>query len=283
MKIGVFTVCAPEWEPFELMEKLSAMGYDGIEWRMTADAGDRSKPTFWEGNRASIAPEAVLEQAEALKAKAKALRLEFPSVAAYIDCQDLAKVDLNLKAAAALGAKSCRINSGLWRAPMGRYMDLMKKLRAQYAEVAKLAAKHGVRALIETHPGQFCPSVFKALWVLEGLDPKHVGIMWDPSNQISEGGEKVPMVLDMIGPYLGEVHVKNARMVSSQGPGRQITWKNEPCPVWAGIIDWPKTIDLLKKAGYDGWLHFEDFSTEMPIEQRLRENLQWFRELVGKA
>ena len=56
MKIGVFTVCAPEWEPLELMEKLSAMGYDGIEWRMTADAGDRSKPTFWEGNRASIAP-----------------------------------------------------------------------------------------------------------------------------------------------------------------------------------------------------------------------------------
>lgn len=281
MKIGVFTVSTPEYEPIELLEKLAALGYDGVEWRMTEDKGDRSKPSYWEGNRTTLTAEEAIARGPELRARARSLGLEIASVAAYVDCQDLAKVDLHLEATAALGATNCRVNSGTWRVHLGRYWDMMRACKAKYAKVAGIAARHGVRALIETHPGQLCPSVFKALWVLEGLDPRHVGIMWDPSNQISEGGEKVPMVLDMIGPYLAEVQVKNARYVSGPGPGRQTLWKNEPCPVWAGIIDWPNVLKLLRQAGYDGWLFFEDFSTDQPTETKLREDVAWFRELLA--
>jgi sugar phosphate isomerase/epimerase len=48
------------------------------------------------------------------------------------------------------------------------------------------------------------------------------------------------------------------------------------------MVDWPEAVAALKRAGYNGWIHLEDFSTVYPLEERLRGNLAWFRELLAR-
>jgi len=280
MKIGVFTVCVPDYEPIEAIEKLKAMGFDGVEWRVTKDEGDKNNPSFWSGNRATFTAGELIENAESLKAKCNEVGMEMPSIAAYIDCNDLSQVELHLKAAAAVGAGAVRIGPGQYDREGLAYPQQVEKAARQYAKVADLARKYGVRALIETHMNQLAPSITKAMNILRGLDPKHVGIMWDPANQIYEGLEMPQMAIAEAGQYLGEVHVKNAVNVKEQESDEQTIWKTTWASVRHGCVNWPEIIAELKKANYDGWLMFEDFSTTAPREKQIADNLNWFRKLI---
>lgn len=279
MKLGVFTVSVPEWDPIETLRILSEMGYDGVQWRVYADKPQET-PGFWRGNRCSMSAEQIIQRADELKAKAAESKLEMPSLAAYVSCDDLAAVELHLQAAKAIGAKACRIGTPGYDAEKGDYYKLLKSSREQFAQVAKLAAKYGVRAITEIHPGLITTTMSKCRAVLDGLDPKHVGIIWDVCNQVSEGLETYRMALDIGGPFLHEVHVKNCRWVTKGNEGKTVKWVNEPCPIWEGIVDWPAVIKTLKEFGYNGWLHFEDFSTAMPLRQRTKENHDYIRSLL---
>ncbi|MFP4379332.1 MAG: sugar phosphate isomerase/epimerase family protein [Candidatus Sumerlaeia bacterium] len=281
IKLGVFSVSMPDYEPMDALEVLAELGYDGVEWRVTNDEGDRENPSFWSGNRTSMTAEEVVERADALKTKASELGLEMPSLGTYIGCEDLQVVEGHMMAAKTLGAKSLRIGPGGYDKENGHYWDDIKKAKEQYAKVADLAAEHGVRALIETHMNLLCPSVSKTMRILEGLDPKHVGIMWDPGNQVKEGLEVYSMALDMAGEYLAEVHVKNMRYEKGERERGQQQWSDHWCRIQDGIANWPAIIDELKKRGYEGWMMFEDFSTEVPLKDRLKNNVTWFRELLG--
>ncbi len=279
MKFGIFTVSIPEYEPEKALEVAAELGYDGLEWRVVKDDGDRAKPSFWSGNKTSMTAEEVLAKAPSLKAKAGELGLEMPSLGTYIDCHNLEAVETSMKAAAALGAKSLRVGTGGYK-PERSHAELMAQAKEQYAKVAALAAKYGVRAVVETHHGLITPTVALTMQVLKGLPPEHVGIMWDPGNQAIEGRENYRMALDIAGPYLAEVHVKNCVYDPIAVAGSTAQWKVRWCQVQLGIVNWPEIMGELKRIGYDGWIVFEDFSTELPVHERLKANLAYFKTLV---
>jgi sugar phosphate isomerase/epimerase len=281
MKLGVFTVSMPDYDLPRAMEKLAELGYDGLELRVFEDKGDRTKPGFWSGNRASITAAEIVARAGELKTKAAACGLAIPSLAAYVTSANLPAVEEHCRAAVALGAQNLRINACAYDAARGNYPEQVAEERARYAAVAQMATRYGIRAVIETHMGQLCPTVAAAVNVLRGLDPRHVGIMWDPGNQIHEGLEVYSIALESAGPYLAEVHAKNARYAAGDRANGRAVWKPAWCPLREGIVDWPGVIAALKSAGYTGWIMFEDFSTEHPLDERLKGNLAWFRELIG--
>ena len=280
MKLGVFSVSMPDYDPMQTLEKLAELGYDGVEWRVTDDKGDRAKPSFWSGNRTSMTAAELTALAPKLVAKAAELNLAMPALGAYIDCADAAVVEEHLRAGAAIGAKNVRVSAGRYDPARGSYPAQVQAARAHYAVVAGLARQHGVRAVIETHMGQLAPSMSKAMNILRDLDPKHVGIMWDPGNQVVEGREVYSMALEIAGEYLAEVHAKNMRFEAGETKDGRTVWKSVACPLREGQADWPEIIAALKRFGYDGWIHFEDFSTERPLDERLRDNLAWFREMT---
>lgn len=276
MKFGIFTASAPEYYPLELMDVLAKIGYDGIEWRVARDKGDKSKPSFWSGNRAGLSAEEIITQSEALCAKAKALNLEMPSLASYINNDNLEDVALHFKAANSIGARNVRISPNLYDVEAGGYVEQLAKCKVKYAKVAKLAEQYGVRAIIETHMQYLCSSVYQTMAILGGLNPAYVGIGWDPCNQVYEGRETYEMALDIAGEYLAEVHVKNCVYKRDE----EGTFVMEDCPVNSGLVDWKKIVGLLKKQGYNGWLFFEDFSQDKPLLDKLTFNLPWFRGLI---
>lgn len=280
MKLSVFTASAPDYDPIQTMEKLAIIGYEGVEWRTVQDA-PHDPPSFWKGNRTSMSAQQIIARAKELTTAADKHKIQMHTLAAYISCDDQEAVELHLQAAAAIGAKALRIGAGRYDYDKGGYPSLQASARNNYAKVAKLAQKYGVRALVETHPATLTPSVTLALEVLQGLDPKHVGIIWDPANTFAEGLENYRMALEIAGAYLAEVHVKNQRWVANGANGRQTLWNSSSCPVWEGLVDWPKVISLLKEFGYDGWLAFEDFSTDMPLDRRLAENHAFLHSLLA--
>ena len=281
MKFGVFTVSTPEYDILDCFDKLSAVGYDGLELRITQDDGDRSQPTFWNGNRTTLTAQQVIDRADELKAKAAQTGMEIPALGTYITAADLETVELHMRACAAVGANHLRVGSGPYHRDGTPYPEQVNQVRNQYRRVADLAAKYGVRALIETHMNQLAPSVTKAMNILRDLDPAHVGIMWDPGNQVREGSEVYAMALEEAGPYLGEVHAKNTRWVVSEEENGAVTWATENAPLREGGVNWPQVLSLLQERGYDGWIHFEDFSTVVPTDERVRANLSWFRSLTA--
>jgi sugar phosphate isomerase/epimerase len=279
MKLGVFTVSVPEWDPIATLENLSRMGYDGVEWRVYADV-PHDPPGFWRGNRCSMSAQQIIDRAAELKAKAAACKMAMPSLATYIGYEDLPAVELHMRAAVAIGATALRIGAGGYDNSTGGYWQKLQAVRRGYVEVAKLAAKYNVRALVETHPGTMTSSIPLALAVLDGLDPKHVGLMWDPANCQVEGHSDFRMSLELAGAYLGELHAKNCHLENKGLENGQTKWEWAACPVPEGAVHWPKLIALLKEFGYDGWLMFEDFSTVQPMAQRVAANAAWFRKLL---
>jgi len=271
MKLGVFTVACKEWDPIEAMDRVAAMGYDGVELRVRDDKKDPI----------NLSAEDVIERADELKAKAKETGLEIPSIASYVQSTDMDASVRHLKACAAVGAKCVRIGSGNYQADGPPCWEQLQAAKKNYAEVAKQAAQLGVRAVIETHMGRLAPTVLGARMILDGLDPAHVGIMWDPANQVREGHDRYDMAVDLAGHYMAEVHVKNTRFRAQDETGGRQPWKPEWAPLRKGIVDWPKVISLLKDSGYDGWLITEDFSNEEPLEQKLQSGHDWLRELSG--
>jgi sugar phosphate isomerase/epimerase len=39
----------------------------------------------------------------------------------------------------------------------------------------------------------------------------------------------------------------------------------------------------LRDVGYDGWVSFEDFSTEQPLRERLRDNLAYVKQVARRV
>lgn len=279
MKFGIFTVSIPDYEPEQAIDVAADLGYDGLEWRVTKDEGDRSTPSFWKGNRSSLTAAELIVKAPALKAKAKERGIEFPSLGTYLDCYNLDAVEEGMKAAVAAGAKNLRIGTGGYNQALP-HGEQMAKAKAQYRKVAELAGKHGVRAVVETHHGLITPTVALTMQVLEGLPSSSVGIMWDPGNQVIEGREQYRMALDIAGEYLAEIHVKNCVYEPTLVAGGALQWRTRWCSLQAGFVNWTEIMGLLKAKGYSGWIIFEDFSTDLPLAERLKANIAFFKALA---
>jgi sugar phosphate isomerase/epimerase len=115
------------------------------------------------------------------------------------------------------------------------------------------------------------PSASAAYRLVEGCDPAYIGVLYDPGNMVHEGFENYRMGMEMLGPYLAHVHVKNAGWTQT-GETRDdgfAGWRCEWTGLSRGIVDWPQVITDLKAVGYEGYVGIEDFSREFGSENML--------------
>jgi sugar phosphate isomerase/epimerase len=280
MKLAVFTVALPEWTPEEAVRNLAELGYDGVEWRITDDA-PRDTPGFWQGNRCTFPLSSFVEDAPRIRALTEAAGLAMPAVASYVQAADLANVERVLRGTAALGAPMVRIQVPKYDGKTP-FTPLWDQARRDYAEVARLAREHGVKALVEIHLETVVPSASAARRFLDGFDPEAVGAIYDPGNMVWEGQEQYRLGLEALDLYLAHVHAKNSawRQEGRRADG-SLAWHAEWAPLDAGIVDFPQLFTALRQVGYVGWLSVEDFTTARPLAERVRENLRYLRAFLN--
>ncbi|ABU58379.1 sugar phosphate isomerase/epimerase family protein [Roseiflexus castenholzii] len=283
MRFAYFTAGMPELTPDEAVSALRDAGYDGIEWRVTDQTPSADgRPGFWTGNRCTWPMATFVVDAPRIRALTEGAGLAMPNVGTYVTCNDLPAVEQALQGAAALGAPCARINVPRYDG-VSPYLSLRDRSRAQYREVAAMARQYGVRALIEIHMGNITPSASAAAAFLDGFDPGEVGAIHDAGNMVYEGYEQYRLGLEALGPYLAHVHIKNARWerTGARDDG-SVEWRATFAPLRKGVADIAALIRALKAVGYDGWLSFEDFSTERPLAERIVDNLAYVKNLLGR-
>jgi sugar phosphate isomerase/epimerase len=168
----------------------------------------------------------------------------------------------------------------------GRYSygGLWERARRDYREVERVARAHGVKALVEIHHETIVPSASATRRFLDGFDPGSVGAIYDPGNMVWEGHEQYRLGLETLGPYLAHVHAKNSawRQTGRRADG-SLAWQAEWAPLDEGIVDLGDLLSALRAVGYDGWISVEDFTTEPPLSERVRNNLRSLRRAAGRT
>jgi sugar phosphate isomerase/epimerase len=277
MKFAVFTVMLPDLNPEEAVTALAQTGYDGTEWRVTTvDPRRRSEaPSFWGNNLCTLEP--TLENADRARKLTREAGLELTNLGTYLSPGNLMAVEQAMQFAERAGAPSLRVNAEPYN---GDYFAAFERSLKFYREVEKLAKKYKVRALVETHQGLITPSASLAHRFISNFDPQHVGVIYDPGNMVLEGFETYLMGLQLLGPYLAHVHLKNAALTR---PLEGSIWQPRWLPLEDGVVNFKKVLQSLIKVGYDGWLVMEDFSAARGSLETLTHNMTFMKNLLAEV
>ena len=107
------------------------------------------------------------------------------------------------------------------------------------------------------------------LGLLEKLERPNVGVNFDPANMILYDKGNPIEALRLLGPWVRQVHVKDARLTRTPG-----TW-GEEVPVGTGQVDWPAFFATLRELNYTG-----DFVVEREAGSQRVEDVRAAREVV---
>ena len=282
MKLAVFTVMLPEYDPREGAKLLAENGYEGVEWRVQKVNPDAANApaSFWGQNRCTVNLDTLLEEAPALREMSQEAGLEMCNLATYLAADEFEQIEMVMEAAKVLGAPSLRV--GVPRYDRSRpYDELFQEARESLSRCQALAQKHGIKALVELHMGNITPSASAARRLLETFDPRYIGAILDPGNMMYEGYEQWRMGLQVLGGYLGHVHAKNTiwttTHVDEEGT---LHWQAQAAPMEVGMADWGQIIEDLKSVGYDGFISFEDFGP-LPTAPKVARNAVYMRKLLA--
>lgn len=167
-----------------------------------------------------------------------------------------AHVDL----AADLGASYVRVFPGAGPSA-GPEADVIAARRL--AAAAPYAAERGVRVLLETHDSHAAGADVARVLGLVGH--RGAGALWDVMHTW-RAGEQPAATYKALAPYLGYVQVKD---IGSAGD-------TTPLALGAGVLPLAETVEVLSRAGWDGWLCWE-------YEKRWYEGVPELAGLLGSG
>ncbi|WP_138413566.1 sugar phosphate isomerase/epimerase family protein [Sinomonas gamaensis] len=270
MKLGFYSACLPSLSPEEAIAVASQSGYSGVEWRVSDDVGDSGSPDFLGNNRCTVRPHED-EVAKVCEASRDA-GLEVIALAPYIETGDLETVERLMAMAKCNDVPAVRLRAP-WMGPEG-FHALFDQGRAFFDQAAALAGSYGVKALLEIHQRSICPSASLARQMVGHLPPTRVGVIYDVGNLVVEGYEDHEMALQMLGPLLAHIHLKNAAFYPDAAGG---PWKHQWTELDRGIVDVDRLLRLLQQYDYTGWISVEDFSTSRSDPDKLHYNSKYLR------
>ncbi|HZP86214.1 MAG TPA: sugar phosphate isomerase/epimerase family protein [Burkholderiales bacterium] len=281
MKFSVQTAVLPELSVRQVVEKLSAHGYDAVEWRIHDDY--------------HIAPGELVSRASEIKRLVEDAGLAVSCLTGYAPLSDLAQQERFAEACAILHCPRYRPGAVLYDCKRN-YRDLFRQTVDALASMIEVTSRYHVKPVIETHFQTIAPSASLAYRLVEQFDPSTIGINYDPANLIIEGREAWQMGLELLGPYLDYVHAKNVAWVRENG-----RWRWVFASMREGQVDWGEVIRALKRVDYDGVISFENFhlvpmtstgfvgedltqhaESFRDIDERLDDDLRYLKSLVNE-
>jgi len=285
MKFSVFTVGTPEYDLEETLAKLKEFGYDGVEWRVNNFPKDEatlnSVPSYWGYNKSTVDVDTIEENAKQIKGLCDKYNLEISALATYLSVSDTVKIESVLKAATIMDCHKIRVNVPKYDGTIN-YNVLFNKTIEEVRILEKLAEKYNVKINFETHMWNIIPSASAAYRLVSNFNSKYIGIIHDAGNMVHEGFEQYKFGFELLGDYLDHVHIKNARWVEKEkNEDGSSTFEAEWCPIKKGQVNFNILLADLKATGYDGWLSFEDFSSEQTTDEKLECSLKFIKGIIG--
>jgi len=126
------------------------------------------------------------------------------------------------------------------------YADLTMRIR----EIGQLCKKHGMTLAFETGQEK-APTLVQ---FIHDVGLENIRVNFDPANMILYGSGDPLEALDLVGPYVGGVHGKDAVWAEPDKRGKE--WGVE-VPLGDADAHWPELIPKLKTLGYAGPITIE--------------------------
>jgi len=157
--------------------------------------------------------------------------------------------------------------------------------RATMEKVADVCLKIGVRCVYQIHHGTLVSSASSVWPIVKGLDPKAVGVMLDPGNQVHEGMENWLRSCQLLGEYLAAAGIKDVAIVrdGAKVSEPQKGWKREWVPCDEGVTDWYAFVRGLKAVEFDGtfvFMPFYDSDDPDKMTEKLTREVAYVRSVV---
>lgn len=161
------------------------------------------------------------------------------------------------------------------------FPQLMDRALEGLAELEEMGKQFKLRYVLETHSGSCFASPMTVL-ALRKFSPEYCGFIYDVANSFMEGFIRPRGAVEMLGPYLAYMHVKNIMPMESVDEKGKTVIKWQRRPLCKGVVDWEEVMFALKLAKFDGWMSFEEpYSKDFAAE--IREGVAFLRECEAKA
>jgi sugar phosphate isomerase/epimerase len=236
----------------ETADTVAEIGWDGIECPV------RPKGQIEPERAADELPRLI----ESLRKRGKELTL----LTTGITSLKQPHAELLLRTAAKLGIKRYRM--GFVRYNLQRPVrDQLEELRAQFRDLAALNAELGLQAGYQNHSGRdyFGGPVWDICSILNGLDPRQLGICFDIGHATIEGGLSWPIEARLAQPHLAAVFVKDFTWQRTAAG-----WREQWVLLGDGMVD----------RSFFRWLKTTSFSG--PISQHHEYDHGQGKEMIGK-
>jgi sugar phosphate isomerase/epimerase len=278
---AAFTVMMSEYTMEEAAALLEETGYGGVEWRVHNVSGTRKAGgDSLRGNKATIDLETIVEKAREVRKLAEKHDLDIVGLGAYVSYKHLNDVKRCLEAASIMGCGSVRVAAPKYDGSEN-YNDIFEEAVRGFTKVARLAREYGVRANVELHEDNICCSASLAYRLVSNFDPDNIGVILDPGNMIRQGYEGWQIGLELLGPYLSHVHVKNCAWLEDGVVDEVRQWKTSVVPMKEGFVKWRDVLTALDRVGFNGWLTLEDFS-QGDTKSKLAEDLAYLKSVEAE-
>lgn len=184
-------------------------------------------------------------------ARERGITVDF-ATAAGLGLADLAQDERPLAVLAEHGIRDVRIGYVPWD---GDARESIDRARRQLEQIERHCLAHGIRAVYQVHHGRAVASAAAALRLVEGRDPRAIGVMIDPGNQQHEGWEAPASQFGLLGDLVAAIGVKDVafeRDGDPATPGKGWTRRWVGCH--QGVVDWHRVFAAAHAAGFDGTL-----------------------------
>lgn len=283
-RYAAFTVMMPDSTLEESAALLSKLGCEGVEWRVHNVPGTLKcgvgRPShsgdLWSTHKSTIDLATILEKAPDIRKLADDNGLTTIGLGTYINYKHLDDVQRCMEAANILGCDSVRVATPKYDGSAD-YVDLFESTLEGFAKVEALARQYDVQANIEIHEHNICCSASLAHRLVSNFEPDHVGVILDPGSMIGQGYEGWQLAVELLGPYLSHVHVKNSAWVrAGTADDGAALWTTEAADLKTGCVNWRNVLFALNRVGFSGWLAIEDF-TKADTESKLADGLAYLK------
>ena len=254
---------------FSMIALAKTLGFDGIEFTDL------------------IVPEGMTEEAYALALKAEAARCGMDIVSHTVGANlladdqpaEIARLKHKVDIAALLGAPTMRHDAYFGfpaNDPEPSFEKYLDKVADGFREVAAYAQTKGVKLCTENH-GFICQAPERVEAIIKKVNHPNFGWLVDMGNFLCADADPIHAVT-VAAPYAFHVHAKDfVKLPSPEGciktPGGNFI---QGTIVGQGIVPVKECVNILRKAGYDGYMTVE-FEGPQPALSAVAQGLAFLK------
>ena len=257
--------------PEELCDLMAGAGYDGIQW------------TVRKGGHAT--PENAKTELPRLVKMCEARGLSVETVCTGIVDGDDPVSETICRVAADCGVRQFRTGYYFYEEKNETFLQSMDRFRRAFASLADLGERCGVRAAYQNHstwgPAIFGGSLWDIYECLRDLDPRHIGVEFDPMHAYFENYESWRHGFARVAPWIASVDLKDFHYALSEKNPKRMA--KRMVAAGEGVVPWPDVKRLIGQQNVDPLyiVHFEYDFARTNLPKTVKDELDVFRRLFA--